>query len=264
MRVLPSQHEANTCYVVYSGYRTHNEDKTYVYVTRDLGKTWEDISSGMNCPANDIEEDPNNPDLLYLATDYGLYITFDRGKNWMRLTGPQVPDVVINDLAIQKRDREMVVATYGRGIYVVDIYPFKEFTEENLNKSAYLFEIHEGILWQMLDRRGQSYGEFASSPNPPVGVNIYYYLKTKASKLTLVIKDFEGQVVQEINGSVSPGVQRVFWGLNRKSTQTPGQFGFGRLGARLVEPGLYKASLLVDGQEVMSQMIKVNPDPLYK
>lgn len=264
MRVLPSQHEANTCYVVYSGYRTHNEDKTYVFVTRDLGKTWEDISGGMNNPANDIEEDPKNPDVLYLATDYGLYVTFDRGKHWMRLTGPQVPDVVIKDLAIQKRDRELVIATYGRGIYVTDIYPFKDFTEENLKQEAYLFEMPEGILWQMLDRRGQSYGEFASAPNPPVGVNIYYYLKSKASKLILVIKDFEGEVVQEINGSVSPGVQKVFWGLNRRSAQAPGQFGFGRMGPRLVEPGLYKVSLLVDGREVMSRTVRVSPDPLYK
>lgn len=97
-----------------------------------------------------------------------------------------------------------------------------------------------------------------------MGVNIYYYLKNKASKLTLVIKDVEGEVVQEINGSVSPGLQKAFWGLNRRSTQAPGQFGFGRMGARLVEPGLYKLSLMVDGREVMSRTIRVNPDPLYK
>ncbi|MDH7492525.1 MAG: hypothetical protein QHH44_01440 [Candidatus Saccharicenans sp.] len=265
MRVQPSQHATNTCYVIYSGYRTHNEDRTYAFVTRDLGQTWEDISGGLNCPANDIEEDPHNPNILYLATDYGLFVTFDQGKNWMRMTGPQVPDVVINDLAIQKRDREMIIATYGRGIYITDIYPFKEFKEETFNKNAHLFEIQEGILWRLNDRRGQSYGEFASSPNPPVGVNIYYYLKQQASKLTVVIKDFEGQVVQEINGAVSPRLQRVFWGLNRRTTQAPGQFGFGRgMEARMVEPGLYRASLLVDGQEVMSRTIKVNPDPLYK
>jgi len=265
MRVQPSQHEANTCYVIYSGYRTHNEDRTYAFVTRDLGQTWEDISGGLNCPANDIEEDPHNPNILYLATDYGLFITFNQGQNWMRLTGPQVPDVVINDLAIQKRDREMVIATYGRGIYITDIYPFKEFKEETFSKNAHLFEIQDGILWQMNDRRGQSYGEFASSPNPAVGVNIYYYLKNQASRLTVVIKDFDGQVVQELNGAVSPGLQRVFWGLNRRTTQAPGQFGFGRgMGVRMVEPGLYRASLLVDGQEVMSRTIKVNPDPLYK
>ncbi|HAR37019.1 MAG TPA: hypothetical protein DCR87_09030 [Acidobacteria bacterium] len=265
MRVQPSQHEANTCYVIYSGYRTHNEDRTYAFVTRDLGQTWEDISGGLNCPANDIEEDPHNPNILYLATDYGLFITFNQGQNWMRLTGPQVPDVVINDLAIQKRDREMVIATYGRGIYITDIYPFKEFKEETFSKNAHLFEIQDGILWQMNDRRGQSYGEFASSPNPAVGVNIYYYLKNQASRLTVVIKDFDGQVVQELNGAVSPGLQRVFWSLNRRTTQAPGQFGFGRgMGVRMVEPGLYRASLLVDGQEVMSRTIKVNPDPLYK
>ncbi|MGB4704468.1 MAG: hypothetical protein WBI18_05270 [Candidatus Saccharicenans sp.] len=264
VRVLPSQHDAYTCYVVYSGYRTHNEDKTYVYVTRDLGKTWEDISGGMNNPANDIEEDPHNPNILYLATDYGLYVTFNQGKNWMRLTGPQVPDVVIHDLAIQKRDRDLVVATYGRGIYIIDIYPFKEFTEENLKKDAHLFEIQEGILWQMNDRRGQSYGEFASAPNPPVGVNIYYYLKNQASKVSLVVRDFDGAVVQEINGPVSAGVQRVFWSLNRRAEQPAGQFGSGRFGPRMVDPGLYKVILMVDGKEVMSRTVRVSPDPLYK
>lgn len=264
MRVLPSQHQADTCYVIYSGYRTHNEDKTYVYVTRDLGKTWEDISGGMSNPANDIEEDPHNPAVLYLATDYGLFVTFNQGKNWMRMTGPQVPDVIINDLAIQKRDREMVIATYGRGIYITDIYPFKEFTEENFAQKFYLFEIQEGILWQMLDRRGQSYGEFASAPNPSVGVNIYYYLKNQVSRVTVVIKDFEGSVLQEINGPVSSGLQRVFWGLNRRVEQTTVQSGLARMGPRFVEPGLYKAILMVDGQEAMSRTIRVSPDPLYK
>jgi photosystem II stability/assembly factor-like uncharacterized protein len=264
MRVVPSQHETETCYVIYSGYRTHNEDKTYVFVTRDLGKTWEDISGGMNNPANDLEEDPHNPNILYLATDYGLYITFDRGRNWMRMDSPQIPDVVINDLAIQKRDRDLVIATYGRGIYIADIYPFKEFTEENLSKEAFLFEVQEGILWQMNDRRGQSYGEFAVAPNPPVGVNIYYYLKNQASKVSVVIKDFEGQVVQEISGAVSAGIQKVFWGLNRRAT-APAAADLDRsFGPRQVAPGQYRAILMVNGQEVMNRIITVSPDPLYK
>ncbi|MDD8030543.1 MAG: hypothetical protein PHQ25_00910 [Acidobacteriota bacterium] len=265
MRVQPSLHDANTCYALYSGYRTHNEDKTYVYVTRDLGKTWEDISGGMNNPVNDIEEDPDNPDILYLATDYGLFVTLDRGKNWMRMAGAEVPDVIINDLVVQKRERDLVIATYGRGIYIADIYPFKELKEENLKKEAYLFEIPEGILWNRLDRRGQSYGEFANAPNPPVGVNIYYHLKNQASKVSIVIKDFEDQIVQEINGSVSAGLKKVFWGLNRRLADTPGQqFAFRRMPSRQVEPGLYKVTLMVNDQEISSQTIRVVSDPMYK
>ena len=266
MRVLPSQHEVNTCYVIYSGYRTHNEDKTYVFLTRDLGKTWEDISGGMNNPANDIEEDPENPNILYLATDYGLFLSFDQGKNWMRTGGAQVPDVVIKDLAIQKRDRQIIIATYGRGIYIADIHPFREFKEEVFNQDAYLFDVQEAIQWQMNDRRGQSFGEFAVAPNPPAGVNIYYYLKNQASKVSVVIKDFDNHEVQEISGAVSGGLQKVFWSLNRRvSPAETQQMSFERrMRASLVEPGLYRAVLMVNGKEVMARTIKVSPDPAYR
>lgn len=264
-RVLPSQHDVNTCYVVYSGYRTHNEDKTYVYMTKDLGKTWEDISGGMNNPANDIEEDPDNPNVLYLATDYGLYVTFDQGKHWMRMGGAQVPDVIINDLAIQKRDRDLVIATYGRGIYIADIYPFKEFNEKVFSQDAYLFDVQEAIQWQMIDRRGQSYGEFAVAPNPPVGVNIYCFLKSQANKVSVIVKDMSGQVIQEINGSLSAGLQKVFWSLNRRLPQDQAQQMFfeRRMRAYRVDPGIYQVVLTVNGQEVMTKTVKVSPDPLY-
>jgi len=264
MRVLPSQHEEKTCYVAYSGYRTHNEDKTYVFVTKDLGQTWEDISGGLNCPVNDIEEDPANPDILYLATDYGLYVTFDRGQHWMRMSGPQVPDVVISDLAIQKRDRDLVIATYGRGIYIADIYPFKEFKEDVFKQEAYLFDVQEAIQWKMIDRRGQSYGEFAVAPNPPVGVNIYYYLKNQANKVTVQIKNLQGEVLQELSGALSAGLQKVFWNLTKRQPPAePMTFGR-RFGANQVEPGLYLVVLQVNGKEVMSKTVKVSPDPLYK
>jgi photosystem II stability/assembly factor-like uncharacterized protein len=266
VRVLPSRYDANTCYVAYSGYRTHNEDRTYLYVTRDLGKTWEDISGGMNNPVNDIEEDPDNSNILYLATDYGLYVTFDQGKHWMRMSSSQVPDVVISDLAIQPRDRQLIIATYGRGIYITDIFPFKEFSEKVFSQNYYLFDPQNPIQWQMNDRRGQSYGEFAVAPNPPVGVNIYYYLKTQASKVTIIIKDINGQVVQEITGSISPGLQKVFWGLNRRLPAAEmRQMGMERrMRANRVEPGLYRVSFMVNGQEVITKNITVRPDPMYK
>jgi hypothetical protein len=160
----------------------------------------------------------------------------------------------------------MVIATYGRGIYITDIYPFKEFKEEVFTQDAYLFDVQEAILWQMNDRRGQSLGEFAVAPNPPVGVNIYYYLKNQASKVAVVIKDFDNQLVQEISGAVSGGLQKVFWGLNRRVSpaETQQKSFERRMRTNQVEPGLYRAVLIVNGKEVMTRTIKVSPDPLYK
>ena len=161
----PSAFDEKTCYVAFSGYRTHNEDKTWVFVTRDLGKTWEDISGGMMNPVFDLEEDPDNANVLYLATDYGVFVTIDKGKTWTAFS-TSAPNVIIRDLAIQKRDRDLVIGTYGRGIYIADIAPLKEFNAENLAKDAYLFDLEEVIRWNRYERRGESYGEFAKVDNP--------------------------------------------------------------------------------------------------
>ncbi|RPJ85005.1 MAG: hypothetical protein EHM13_02425, partial [Acidobacteria bacterium] len=107
-RVVASAHDENTAYVAFSGYRTHNEDKTWLFVTRDLGKTWTDISAKMNNPVWDVEEDPDNKDVLYLATDYGIIVTIDGGKAWTPFS-TSAPDVIVRDMAIQKRDREMAI-----------------------------------------------------------------------------------------------------------------------------------------------------------
>ena len=262
-RVLPSAHETDTCYVVFSGYRTHNEDKTYVFVTRDLGKTFEDISGGMNTPASDIEEDPDNPNVLYLASDYGLFVTFDKGRNWVNFSS-QAPHVIIKDLAVQKRDRDLAIATYGRGIYIADIFPLKEFKPETFAKDAHLFGIQEVVKWNMFDRRGGNMGEAARAQNPPVGGTIYYYLKSKADKVSLTIKDAAGVVAQELVGGTSAGLQKVFWNLSRRTTQPEaGQTDFmmrGRMSG--VDPGTYMVVLTVNGKEAGSAALVVKPDPL--
>ena len=268
-RVLPSRFDLNTCYVVYSGYRTHNEDKTYVYVTRDMGKTFEDIGGGMNSPASDIEEDPDNANVLYLATDYGVYVTIDQGKTWTNFSST-APNVVIKDLAIQKRDRDLIIGTYGRGIYIADIAPLREFKTENLQKDSYLFDIEDVIRWNRLEQRGQTYGEFAKIENPQIGANIYYYLKAEAKAAKLTIKDLEGNAVFDLNGSGKKGLQKLFWALTKRTEPSqqppefgPGGFGRGGRGAQ-VDNGVYKITLNVDGKDVATKKVTVSPDPMFK
>ena len=157
-RVVPSAFDENTCYVAFSGYRTHNEDRTWLFVTKDLGKTWTDISGGMNNPIFDVEEDPDNANVLYLGTDNGIWVTVDQGKTWTAFTTSQ-PTMVIRDLAIQKRDREMAIGTYARGFFVADIAPMKEFKPEVFEKAAHLFEPQAAIKWNRFERRGETLGE---------------------------------------------------------------------------------------------------------
>jgi photosystem II stability/assembly factor-like uncharacterized protein len=269
-RVLPSQFDEKTCYVAFNGYRTHNEDKTWLFVTRDLGKTWEDISGNMNNPIYDIEEDPDNANVIYLGTDYGVYVTIDQGKTWANFSSAAA-NVIIRDLAIQKRDRDLVVGTYGRGIYTADIGPIKEFKPETFQKDAYLFDVENTIRWNRFERRGETLGEFARVDNPPIGANIYYYLKAEAKSVKLTIKDLEGNLILEINGSNKKGFQKTFWGLNRQpAAGQPGQMGGfggggrGGRGAAQVDSGIYKVTLNVDGKDVETKKLTVSPDPLFK
>ena len=232
-RVVPSAFDENTCYVAFSGYRTHNEDKTWLYVTKDLGKTWTDISGGMNNPIFDVEEDPDNANVLYLGTDYGIWVTVDQGKTWTAFTTSQ-PTMVIRDLAIQKRDREMAIGTYARGFYVADIAPMKEFKPEVFEKPAHLFEPQAAIKWNRFDRRGETLGEMVRAVNPPVGATIYYYLKADAQKVTVTIKDLEGNTVNEFTPTAKKGLQKAFWNLNRQAA--PGAAQPVGAGAELAAP----------------------------
>lgn len=255
-RVTPSAHDLDTCYVAYTGYRTHNEDNTYLYVTRDLGRTWTDISQGMINPVNDIVEDPDNPDVLYLATDYGLFVSIDRGESWVEMSD-SAPDVIIMDLDIQKRERDLAIGTYGRGIYIADIYPFKEFGKEVFSQNAHLFDIQNTVKWNMFERRGPTLGEMAVVDNPPSGANIYYYLKGEAESVQLVIKDLEGNVIQEIIGKKDQGLQKVFWNLRMR---TEGQEQRGR-GFSTADAGMYRVTLIVDKNEAATKTLRVVDDP---
>jgi hypothetical protein len=269
-RVVPSAHDEQTCYVAFSGYRTHNEDKTWLYVTKDLGKTWTDISGGMQNAIFDVEEDPANANVLYLATENGIWVTIDQGKHWTAFTTSQ-PIMVIRDVAIQKRDREMAIGTYARGFFVADIGPIKEFTPEVFQSPAYLFEPTNAVKWNRFDRRGETLGEMVKADNPPVGANIYYYLGPEAKAVKLTIKDLEGAVLQEYSPSAKKGLQKLFWNLSRQAAPgaaaaaPAGGGGRGGFGARnLMDPGVYKVTLTVDGKEIATKKLTVLPDPMFK
>ena len=182
-RIVASQNDANTAYVVFENHQ-NGDFKPYIHKTADRGKSWSSISG--NLPENGavyaLAEDHVNPKLLFAGTENGLYFTTIGGEKWIKLTGG-MPTIQVRDLAIQKRENDLVVATFGRGFYVLDDYtPLRNVTPETLKQESALFPVRNALSYipaQPLGQNGKGFqGEaFYAAPNPPFGAEITYFLK---------------------------------------------------------------------------------------
>src|SRR5437016_11703349 len=181
-RIVTSNADANTVYVAFENHQ--NADfKPYLYKSTDAGRTWTSIKS--NLPANHpvwaIAEDHVNPNLLFVGTEFGLFFSIDGGLKWIQIRGG-LPTVQIRDIVIQKRENDLVVGTFGRGIYILDNYTaLRAITPETLKNDA-LFPVKDALMYiqaQPLGGRGKSFqGEsFFTAENPAFGATFTYYLK---------------------------------------------------------------------------------------
>ena len=181
-RIITSNHDANTVYVAFENHQ--NADfKPYLFKSTDAGRTWTSIKGNLpaNWPVWSIAEDHVNPNLLFAGTEFGLFFTVDGGQKWIQMRGG-LPTIQIRDLVIQKRENDLVVGTFGRGIYILDNYtPLRSITPEMLRTDA-LFPVKDALMYiqaQPLGGRGKSFqGEsFFTAENPPFGATFTYYLK---------------------------------------------------------------------------------------
>lgn len=200
-RIITSNHDANTAYVAFNNHQ--NADfKPYLLKTTDAGRTWTSLSSNLpkNGPVWAIAEDHVNPNLLFVGTEFGLFFSIDGGQKWIQLKGG-LPTIAVRDLNIQKRENDLVVGTFGRGIYVLDNYtPLRLLKPEMLRQEAAVFPVKDALMYiqsQPLGGRGKSFqGEaFYTADNPPFGATVTWYLKdalkTRKDKRQEAEKDAE-------------------------------------------------------------------------
>jgi photosystem II stability/assembly factor-like uncharacterized protein len=182
-RVVASQNDTNTAYVVFENHQ-NGDFKPYIYKTTDRGKVWSSISG--NLPDNGsvyaLAEDHVNPKLLFAGTEFGLYFTNIGGEKWIKLAGG-MPTIQVRDLAIQRRENDLVVGTFGRGIYILDDYtPLRTVTPEMFKQESAVFPVRNALSYipaQPLGQNGKGFqGEaFFAAANPPFGAEITYFLK---------------------------------------------------------------------------------------
>jgi photosystem II stability/assembly factor-like uncharacterized protein len=276
-RVEPSHYDAGTCYLAVDGHR-FDDLKPYLFVTRDYGATWSSIVG--NLPAwgtvNVVREDPKNKDLLYVGTEFGLFISLDGGKEWKQFMSG-LPTVRVDDILVHPRDNDLVLGTHGRGIYILDdIAPLQQLTSAKvLDKDVFLFDVRLGTQWLNDMRLSRSTGgaKLYRGNNPQPGTAISYYLKAAPStEVKITISDYTGKVIRNIVGTKEVGINRIQWNLRgdpppRPANLPPGFGGGGGGGGGgffnigpAIDPGTYYLKLSVNGKEYTAKVV-IETDP---
>ena len=249
--VLASKHDLNIIYVSFN-YHKYGDFKPYLIVTKDGGKTWKSISN--NIPKNNfvwsIVEDHINPNLLFIGTEFGMFYSINAGNSWNKFK--KIPTIPIRDLEIHKEEDDLVAASFGRGFFIVDDYsPIREFTNDILSKEGHLFSVKDVMQYIVASPEKTATGHnFFTSPNPPYGLKLSYYLKNdlkskydkrietenfkfkkgetinyptkkelegeakeKSPKTLLTILSEDGKVIRRIPGKNKKGYHENYWDL---------------------------------------------------
>jgi len=259
-----SHHDRQTAYVTFDGHRT-GDMTPYVYKTTDLGKTWEPITTdSVKGYAHIIREDPVNPGLLYLGTELGLFITLDGGLNWAQFT-EGLPNVSVRDIALHPRESDLVLATHGRGIYIIDdITPLRQITGEVLAADITIFESRPSMItipqWK---QHFPGNGEFIGRNPTEVG-KIVYYLKKRHlfGDLKVEVYNPDGELIITLPGGKRKGVNVVNWYMRLKPPRVAPSpmLAWGALIGPMAPEGTYTVKL-IKGKSEYGGRITIVPDP---
>ena len=257
-----SVHDENTAYVVFDGH-TSGDMKAYAYKTNDLGNNWTNIIPNDDVIGftRNIQEDYENPNLLFLGTELGLYITINGGDRWSKFT-KNVPPVAVHYIELQSQTNDLVMGTHGRGVIIIDdISPLREINEENLSNKLYFFdwdkfEIQEfGGFSDSFGRETQFFGA-----NPSLSCEIQYLLPKRHTfgKMTMEIQDMDGNKITTLNPGKSKGINTVNWSYNMRTPKIAKAktLSFGGFTSPTVPAGDYKV-VIKKGRDTFEKVINV-------
>lgn len=223
--VEPSPHEATDAWVVFDDHRRGNM-ATYLFRTEDLGRRWERVpTEGVEGFAHVVRQDPEVPSLLYLGTEYGLWVSLDGGRAWMKWTHG-LPTVPVRDLAIQRREGDLVVGTHGRAAYVIDdLEPLRTAarTAGREMPEVHMFEPPRAWQHEVAEAPGyRSYGHaMFYGESAPYGALLSFWSTREGEEAELYITGSEGDTVRALRAGTSAGVNRVVWDLQRSAAGDP-------------------------------------------
>jgi photosystem II stability/assembly factor-like uncharacterized protein len=266
-----SRFNEGSAYVTFDRH-TFGDMKPYAYKTSDFGQTWTPlIPNGAPVAgyAHVIKEDPVSPKILYLGTEFGLWITLDEGAQWAQFKGGDFPiGVAVRDMAVQERDHDLVLATHGRGIWIIDdISPLRNLTPEVLNAEAGFVPGRPAIQRIDGDAGWESGDADFSAPSTPNAMVVTYYQQKRHifGDLKLEILDPQGNVLNTLSGSKRRGLNRSTWSMRLKAPKFPpaAAAAFAAAFGPRILPGTYTVRL-TKGENVYTSKIEVGLDPRAK
>lgn len=254
--VEASRHQAGVAYAAIDRH-TYGDMAPYLYRTADHGRTWQPLitprTAGVRGYVHVVKEDTRNPNLLFVGTEFGLWISVDAGRNWAQFKPNDFPAVAVRDIALQARDGDLVLGTHGRGIWIIDdLTPLRSITPETLAKNVQL------LPGRPVQQRIQAQGGWVegdakfTGDNPANGAVINYYQKSRhvIGRMKLEILDAQGNVVETLPASKRKGLNRVVWSMRSKSPPVPPAASlafFSTQGPRF-PPGRYTVRLTKAGE----------------
>ena len=262
--IVASVHDKGTAYAVFDGH-TSGDMNTYVYKTSDYGSTWQSIATDeIKGFARNIQEDYVQPDLLYLGTEFGLFITINGGKNWNRFTN-NMPATAVHYIDLSSKTDDLVLGTHGRGIIIIDdISPLRQINQLVLQENVHFFDAKPTIIDEESSFGGTSTELEFVGPNPDRSAKIIYYLKKRHTfgKMSMDIYDSEGNHMIDLSPSKSKGINVVTWNYRIKQPKVAKgkSLTFGGFTAPRVPAGTYKV-VMKKGKDTYETELKLINDP---
>ncbi|MEN8138336.1 MAG: hypothetical protein ABFR62_07880 [Bacteroidota bacterium] len=259
-----SHFDKASAYAVFDGHTTNNKN-TYVYKTTDYGNTWKSIvTNEIDGFARNIQEDSKNENLLFLGTEFGLYITVNGGENWSKFTN-NMPSVAVHHIALQEKTNDIVMGTHGRGIIIIDdISPLREISQDVLSENVHFFTPKPAIMKDKSSFGGGSTETQFVGPNANSQAKFVYYLKKRHTfgKMKMEVQNQNGEKIIDLAPSKQKGINMVYWNYSIKIPKVAKgkTFSFGGMMSPRVEAGKYKL-VMTKGKNSYEQDFEVKYDP---
>jgi hypothetical protein len=259
--IVASSHDPKVAYLSADPHRS-DDFRPLAWKTTNGGKSWISIAGNLPAgnPINELAEDPVNPEVLYAGTEFGVYVTIDGGGNWVKLNGSGLPAAAVDDLVIHPRERDLVLGTHGRSVWVLDDASFiSQLKPELLDQAVALLDIMPATPRQFSMRSyGAGHGIFRAQ-NPPLGAAINFWVKEAAGEsFKIQVQDEKGFTLRELTGVTRTGINRATWDLQADAKHRIPTADHGRGQKQFVAGGIYKVVLTV-GEDTEEATVEVAP-----